>query len=148
MQLPHTLQGRSPITFHTRTFETFSLSFGSDRDAIDVFESVKELTVCCRLRSFRSKCCDQQVNSLCQSALCIFPFLKSTTRLRGRMVNILSTGGVWTDGCRYPSEDLALYRHQQRLPGKLFILFSYKTMFDWVYSLAQLTRRVWWFRHG
>ncbi|KIJ10493.1 hypothetical protein PAXINDRAFT_177455 [Paxillus involutus ATCC 200175] len=46
MQLPHTLRGQSPITFHTRTFETFSLSFGSDRDAIDVFESVKELTVC------------------------------------------------------------------------------------------------------
>ncbi|KAF9246431.1 protein-tyrosine phosphatase-like protein [Melanogaster broomeanus] len=46
MQLPHTLQGQSPITFHTRTFETFSLSFGSDHDAIDVFESVKELTVC------------------------------------------------------------------------------------------------------
>ncbi|KAF8136459.1 protein-tyrosine phosphatase-like protein [Boletus edulis] len=46
MQLPHTLHGRSPITFHTRSFETFSLSFGSDRDAIDVFESVKELTVC------------------------------------------------------------------------------------------------------
>ncbi|KAN0077197.1 Protein-tyrosine phosphatase-like protein [Tylopilus felleus] len=46
MQLPHTLQGRSPITFHTRAFETFSLSFVNDRDAIDVFESVKELTVC------------------------------------------------------------------------------------------------------
>ncbi|KIJ69078.1 hypothetical protein HYDPIDRAFT_36171 [Hydnomerulius pinastri MD-312] len=46
MQLPHTLQGQSPITFHTRNFETFSLSFGSDRDAVDVFESVKELTVC------------------------------------------------------------------------------------------------------
>ncbi|KAF9227819.1 phosphatases II [Gyrodon lividus] len=46
IQLPHTLQGQSPVTFHTRTFETFSLSFGSDRDAIDVFESVKELTVC------------------------------------------------------------------------------------------------------
>lgn len=52
MQLPHSLHGRSPITFHTRTFETFSISFGSDRDAIDVFESVKELTVCSRFRSF------------------------------------------------------------------------------------------------
>lgn len=27
-------------------FETFSLSFEKERDAIDVFESVKELTVC------------------------------------------------------------------------------------------------------
>ncbi|KAG6333230.1 hypothetical protein ID866_5865 [Astraeus odoratus] len=46
LQLPQTLQGQSPITFHTRTFETFSLLFLSDRDAADVFESVKELTVC------------------------------------------------------------------------------------------------------
>ncbi|KAI6109714.1 phosphatases II [Pisolithus sp. B1] len=46
VQLPQTLQGQSPITFHTRTFETFSLLFRSDRDAVDVFESVKELTVC------------------------------------------------------------------------------------------------------
>lgn len=27
-------------------FETFSLSFEKERDAMDVFESVKELTVC------------------------------------------------------------------------------------------------------
>ncbi|KAG6854569.1 hypothetical protein C0991_004905 [Blastosporella zonata] len=43
--LPQTLQGQHPVNFHTRTFETFSLSFGKDRDATDVFESVKELTV-------------------------------------------------------------------------------------------------------
>jgi len=143
MQLPHTLHGRSPITFHTRTFETFSFSFGNDRDAIDVFESVKELTVCCRLCSFPGKCCDQQVNSLCQSTLCIFLFPKPTPGFCWGMVDILSTGGVWTDGCRYPSEDLALYRHQQGLPGKAFFLFSYKTIFDRVHSLAQPTRRVW-----
>ncbi|KIM65373.1 hypothetical protein SCLCIDRAFT_1212543 [Scleroderma citrinum Foug A] len=46
LQLPQTLQGQSPLTFHTRTFETFSLLFDIDRDAADVFESVKELTVC------------------------------------------------------------------------------------------------------
>ncbi|KAH7926664.1 phosphatases II [Leucogyrophana mollusca] len=46
MQLPHTLRGHSPLTFHTRTFETFSLSFDKEGDAVDVFESVKELTVC------------------------------------------------------------------------------------------------------
>ncbi|KAG6896825.1 hypothetical protein C0992_005866 [Termitomyces sp. T32_za158] len=43
--LPQTLQGQYPVTFHTRTFETFSLSFTKDKDATDVFESVKELTV-------------------------------------------------------------------------------------------------------
>ncbi|KAH7889577.1 protein-tyrosine phosphatase-like protein [Phlebopus sp. FC_14] len=46
IQLPHTLHGQSPITFHTRTFETFSLSFSNGHDAVDVFDSVKELTVC------------------------------------------------------------------------------------------------------
>ncbi|KAG6910294.1 hypothetical protein DXG01_011691 [Tephrocybe rancida] len=43
--LPQTLQGQYPVNFHTRTFETFSLSFSKDKDATDVFESVKELTV-------------------------------------------------------------------------------------------------------
>ncbi|KAG6832072.1 hypothetical protein H0H92_005494 [Tricholoma furcatifolium] len=43
--LPQTLRGQYPVTFHTRTFETFSLAFSKDKDAADVFESVKELTV-------------------------------------------------------------------------------------------------------
>ncbi|KAJ6463852.1 protein-tyrosine phosphatase-like protein [Mycena vitilis] len=44
-RLPQTLQGQCPLTFHSRTFETFSLSFGRETDASDVFDSVKELTV-------------------------------------------------------------------------------------------------------
>ncbi|KAJ3736061.1 protein phosphatase [Lentinula guzmanii] len=44
-RLPQTLQGQCPVTFHCRTFETFSLEFSSESDAVDVFESVKELTV-------------------------------------------------------------------------------------------------------
>lgn len=44
-RLPQTLHGQCPLTFHTRTFETFSLAFAEDGDALDVFESVKELTV-------------------------------------------------------------------------------------------------------
>ncbi|KAF8891266.1 protein-tyrosine phosphatase-like protein [Infundibulicybe gibba] len=43
-RLPQTLQGHYPITFHTRTFETFSLALKRE-DVLDVFESVKELTV-------------------------------------------------------------------------------------------------------
>ncbi|RDB22283.1 Phosphoinositide 3-phosphatase [Hypsizygus marmoreus] len=43
--LPQTLQGLCPVTFHTRTFETFSLAFSKENEATDVFESVKELTV-------------------------------------------------------------------------------------------------------
>ncbi|EGN95533.1 hypothetical protein SERLA73DRAFT_95032 [Serpula lacrymans var. lacrymans S7.3] len=44
-RMPLTLQGQCPLTFHTRTFETFSLSFSKENEVIDVFESVKELTV-------------------------------------------------------------------------------------------------------
>ncbi|KAL0577882.1 phosphatidylinositol-3-phosphatase ymr1 [Marasmius crinis-equi] len=44
-RLPQTLQGQCPVTFHTRTFETFSIQFTNEGDGLDVFESVKELTV-------------------------------------------------------------------------------------------------------
>ncbi|KAJ4487715.1 protein-tyrosine phosphatase-like protein [Lentinula aciculospora] len=44
-RLPQTLQGQCPVTFHCRTFETFSLEFSAESDAADVFDSVKELTV-------------------------------------------------------------------------------------------------------
>ncbi|EKM55086.1 uncharacterized protein PHACADRAFT_208612 [Phanerochaete carnosa HHB-10118-sp] len=44
-RMPQTIQGRSPVAFRTRTFETFTLSFKQESDAIDVFDSVKDLTV-------------------------------------------------------------------------------------------------------
>ncbi|KAL4266195.1 protein-tyrosine phosphatase family protein [Pleurotus pulmonarius] len=44
-RLPQTLKGQSPLTFHSRTFETFTIFFDRDVDAGDVFESVKALTV-------------------------------------------------------------------------------------------------------
>ena len=45
MRLPQTLQGQCPLTFYCRTFEAFSLSFLKENDAVDVFDSVRELTV-------------------------------------------------------------------------------------------------------
>ena len=48
-RLPQDLQGQSQLNFHTRTFETFSLTFGLDYEANDVFESVKGLTVASEL---------------------------------------------------------------------------------------------------
>ncbi|KAL0946768.1 hypothetical protein HGRIS_012943 [Hohenbuehelia grisea] len=42
---PQTLRGQCPLTLHCRTFESFSLAFDNDRNASDVFDSVKELTV-------------------------------------------------------------------------------------------------------
>ncbi|KAJ7940390.1 protein-tyrosine phosphatase-like protein [Mycena leptocephala] len=44
-RLPQTLQGQCPLSFHSRTFETFSLAFNKESEASDVFDSVKELTV-------------------------------------------------------------------------------------------------------
>lgn len=47
VRLPLSLHGQSPIAFRSRTFEYFTLTFTRDRDALDVFESIKELTVAC-----------------------------------------------------------------------------------------------------
>ncbi|TFK30191.1 protein phosphatase [Coprinopsis marcescibilis] len=44
-RLPQTLNGKSPLSFNTRTFESFTFSFDKDSESLDVFESVKELTV-------------------------------------------------------------------------------------------------------
>ncbi|KAI0345422.1 phosphatases II [Trametopsis cervina] len=44
-RMPHTLKGQSPITCRTRSFETFTLSFVAEKDAQDVFDSVRDLTV-------------------------------------------------------------------------------------------------------
>ena len=44
-RLPQTLEGLSPLAFRCRTFETFSLTFEADSEALDVFESIRELTV-------------------------------------------------------------------------------------------------------
>jgi len=51
MRLPQTLQGHCPLTFYCRTFEAFSLAFAKETDIIDVFESVKELTVASTFRA-------------------------------------------------------------------------------------------------
>lgn len=48
-RLPQDLQGQSQLNFHTRTFETFSLTFRKDHEASEVFESVKGLTVASEL---------------------------------------------------------------------------------------------------
>lgn len=44
-RLPQTIQGQCPLSFNSRTFETFTVSFARESDATDVFDSVKELTV-------------------------------------------------------------------------------------------------------
>ncbi|KZS88382.1 phosphatases II [Sistotremastrum niveocremeum HHB9708] len=44
-RLPQTLLGVSPLTVRCRTFESYTFSFQSDAEALDVFDSVRELTV-------------------------------------------------------------------------------------------------------
>ncbi|KAI0705935.1 protein-tyrosine phosphatase-like protein [Cytidiella melzeri] len=44
-RMPQTLQGKSPVTLRTRSFETFTLSFEQEKEALDVFDSVRDLTV-------------------------------------------------------------------------------------------------------
>ncbi|VDB82792.1 unnamed protein product [Peniophora sp. CBMAI 1063] len=44
-RLPQNLRGECPVSFRCRTFETFALHFEGESTAVDVFESVKELTV-------------------------------------------------------------------------------------------------------
>ena len=51
-RMPMTIHGRCPLTVHTRTFETIFLLFTTEKEAIDVFESVKELTVTSECLSF------------------------------------------------------------------------------------------------
>lgn len=42
---PQTLHGQTPLTFRTKTFDSFTLYFVKESEASDVFESVRELTV-------------------------------------------------------------------------------------------------------
>ncbi|KAH8117172.1 phosphatases II [Phellopilus nigrolimitatus] len=44
-RMPLTLEGDSPITIHSRNFRSFTLSFKKDIEAIDVFDSIRGLTV-------------------------------------------------------------------------------------------------------
>lgn len=72
-KLPQTLHGQCPLTFHTRTFETFSLSFSNDGDAVDVFESVKELTVARKQRPNSGRIVlTPLIPSIRHTPLCIF----------------------------------------------------------------------------
>lgn len=74
-RLPQTLHGQCPLTFHTRTFETFSLAFAEDGDALDVFESVKELTVArtqCPAFTRRRFSDSSRFPSIRHTALCFF----------------------------------------------------------------------------
>ena len=70
-RLPQDLQGQSQLNFHTRTFETFSLTFKKDYEASEVFESVKELTVASELYSFIPLVFSDLCCSFCVTFICI-----------------------------------------------------------------------------
>lgn len=95
--MPMTLQGQSPLTIHTRTFETTFLSFVSEKEAIDVFESVKELTVASEYIIYvlmsppKHAGTDHTIGSFGRTALCILLRSKSPISSLERMVHILSS---------------------------------------------------------
>lgn len=62
-----TLQGQCPLTIHTRTFETIFMTFVTEQDAVDVFESVKELTVASKCNTL-SVLCKTSDSPCCASA--------------------------------------------------------------------------------
>lgn len=73
-RLPQTLQGLSPLAFQCRTFETFSINFGNESDASDVFESVKELTVASKFSPQHRVHLMPDIAlafSICESVICI-----------------------------------------------------------------------------
>ena len=75
-RLPQDLQGQSQLNFHTRTFETFSLTFRKDYEASEVFESVKGLTVASELYG-SIPFTFLRFGSLCVTSICILLLPKS-----------------------------------------------------------------------
>ena len=47
-RMPLSLEGTSALQFHLRTFTSFSLVFTQNQEALDVFDSVRGLTVNCK----------------------------------------------------------------------------------------------------
>jgi len=46
-RLPQSIRGQYPVQVRTRLFEDYTLSFDSDRDADDVWQSVRDCAVIC-----------------------------------------------------------------------------------------------------
>jgi myotubularin-related protein 6/7/8 len=47
-RLPQSIRGQYPVQVRTRLFNHYTLSFDSDRDADDVWQSVKDCAVTCK----------------------------------------------------------------------------------------------------
>lgn len=111
-RMPQTLQGRSPITFRTRTFETFTLTFKQDREALDVFDSVKDLTVASKSSKF---CMRGRCNSGCRSfrepAVCVPLYPKSPLYRQRRMDIVQPNRRIQTHGSGIKDESVEVYRH-------------------------------------
>jgi hypothetical protein len=115
-RLPVTLQGKSPLTFHCRTFESFTLSFADDSEAIDVFESVKELTVAsCVFPSppffFTGTLIPPFFRSIRHTALRVLLHAKSTPAHQIRMVDLLPPRRVWADGRGDEDKGVEIHGH-------------------------------------
>lgn len=97
-RLPLTLQGSCPLTIRTRTFEAASLLFGSEREAIDVFDSVKELTVASTSLDFVLRTNSRDDCSVCDAAVCVLLCAEPTVYCQQRLVLIFCPGRIWPNG--------------------------------------------------
>ena len=113
MRLPHTLEGLVPLTFHCRDFRSFTLSFKKERDAVDVFESVRGLTVTCE-SSFCDAChaVVHEPFSNRYTVVCVLLHAKSSFRKVERMVPVCTEGRVYEDGIRYTNEGVEVYGYK------------------------------------
>jgi hypothetical protein len=109
MRLPHTLEGLVPLTFHCRDFKSFSLSFKKERDAVDVFESVRGLTVACELNLCGVRYAFVHKHfSNCHTVICIPLHSKSAVNAANRMVTLFSEGRVCKNGTWYSYKGLEI----------------------------------------
>lgn len=112
-RLPQTLNGKCPLTIRTRTFEYISLAFDKEPDAVDVFDSVKELTVASAY-IFRSlyNTIDKSPLSFRRTTLRILLCSQSTFASRNWLVNLLPSRRIWAHGRRLSIESMEVHGHQ------------------------------------
>ena len=114
----------------TRTFDTITLLFTSENHAIDVFDTVKELTVASACPFETQHHHSNAWRSLRVAALRFLLRSQPSICCEYRMVALFSEGRIWTNGSRFADEGMEIHGYQQRLLGaspcyKLSHLFIY-----------------------
>ena len=78
-RLPMTLEGYYPLSIHQRNFRSMTLSFERDAEALDVFESVRALTVTCTSHPLSIRVASvHQLPSVRDAVVCVLLYTKPT----------------------------------------------------------------------